>query len=142
MISQKGKFSEEEAMKIFRKILSGCLAITQNCIIHRDLKPANIIVSSTLEPKIIDFGFCEVIQAKKVIRTFNVGSPSYMAPEAYLRTLYSEKSDSWSLGMILFEMLNGKTLDEGLKINEYFEFIKNNPNYVAANTTNWSHNVR
>lgn len=67
-------------MKIFRKILAGGQAITQNCIIHRDLKPANIIVSPLLEPKIIDFGFCEVIMAKKVMRTFNVGSPSYMAP--------------------------------------------------------------
>lgn len=107
-------------MGIFRKILAGCLSITQACIIHRDLKPANIMISPALEPKIIDFGFCEVIRAKKVMRTFNVGSPSYMAPEAYLRTLYSEKSDSWSLGMILFEMLLGRTLDEGLNIKEYF----------------------
>lgn len=67
-------------MAIFRKVLSGCLAITQNCVIHRDLKPANIIVSATLDAKIIDFGFCEVIRAKKVMRTFNVGSPSYMSP--------------------------------------------------------------
>jgi serine/threonine protein kinase len=65
-------------MDIFRKLLAGCLAVTQNCIIHRDLKPANIIVSPSLEPKLIDFGFCDVIQAKKVMRTFNVGSPSYM----------------------------------------------------------------
>jgi serine/threonine protein kinase len=80
VISRKGRLTEEEAMKIFRKILSGCLTITQNCIIHRDLKPTNILISSTFEPKVIDFGFCEVIQSKKVMRTFNVGSPSYMAP--------------------------------------------------------------
>jgi serine/threonine protein kinase len=39
-----------------------------------------------------------------------------MSPEAYLRTLYSEKSDSWSLGVILYEMIHGKTLDDGINI--------------------------
>jgi serine/threonine protein kinase len=129
-------------MGIFRKVLAGCLAITQNCVIHRDLKPANIIVSPALDAKIIDFGFCEVIRAKKVMRTFNVGSPSYMAPEAYLRTLYSEKSDSWSLGMILFEMLHGRTLDEGQNIKDYFEVLKNNPNYLSQFTGSFTENVR
>jgi serine/threonine protein kinase len=47
-ILKRGKLSEEEAMSIFRKILIGCSAITQNCIIHRDLKPANIIISKSL----------------------------------------------------------------------------------------------
>jgi serine/threonine protein kinase len=58
MILKKGRMTEEEAMSIFRKVLAGCLAITQNCVIHRDLKPANIIVSPSLDAKIIDFGFC------------------------------------------------------------------------------------
>jgi serine/threonine protein kinase len=76
-------------MAIFRKIVAGCLVISQQCIIHRDLKPANIMIGSKGDPKIIDFGYCEIIRAKKVMKTFNVGSPSYMSPEAYLRTLYS-----------------------------------------------------
>lgn len=59
------------------------------------------------DPKIIDFGYCQIIMAKKVMKTFNVGSPSYMSPQAYQRTLYSEKSDSWALGMTLYEMLHG-----------------------------------
>jgi serine/threonine protein kinase len=47
------------------------------------------MINSQGEIKIIDFGYCEIIMAKKVMRTFNVGSPSYMSPEAYHRTLYS-----------------------------------------------------
>ena len=48
------------------------------------------------------------------MKTFNVGSPSYMSPEAYLRTHYSEKSDSWALGMTLYEMIQGETLDKNM----------------------------
>jgi serine/threonine protein kinase len=123
-------------MGIFRKILIGCNAITQSCIIHRDLKPANILISKDLNPTIIDFGFCEIIRAKKVIKAFNVGSPSYMSPEAYLRTLYSEKSDSWSLGMILYEMIHGTTLDHGMNIKDFFELCKNNSNYIPLKVDN------
>jgi serine/threonine protein kinase len=65
-----------------------------------------------------------------------------MAPEAYLRTLYSEKSDSWSLGMILFEMLTGRTLDEGLNIKEYFELLKGNKDYLAPFISGFSEQVR
>lgn len=115
-ISERGKLFEAEAMNIFRKILIGCNAITQACIIHRDLKPSNILINSTQDPIIIDFGFCEIICAKKVMKAFNVGSPSYMSPEAFLKTLYSEKSDSWSLGMVLYEMVQGRTMDDGLDI--------------------------
>lgn len=89
-------------MGIFQKLATGCSAISHQCVIHRDLKPANVMIDSDGNVKIIDFGYCEVINPMKVMKTFNVGSPSYMSPEAYLRTLYSEKSDAWSLGVILF----------------------------------------
>ncbi len=57
------------------------------------------------------------------MRAFNVGSPSYMSPEAYKKTLYSEKSDIWSLGIIFYEMLTGKTLDDGMDIQYFFQSI-------------------
>lgn len=67
-------------MELFRKLTEGGLALAHECMIHRDLKPANVMIDSKGNLKIIDFGYCEIIMAKKVMKTFNVGSPSYMAP--------------------------------------------------------------
>lgn len=116
-------------MTLFRDILAGCRAITDAGIIHRDLKPGNIMLAGKT-PKIIDFGFCEVIMGGGIVRAFNVGSPAYMAPEALFKTLFSEKSDSWSLGVILYEMLHGDTVDRGMDIRAFLERIQSNPNLI------------
>jgi serine/threonine protein kinase len=67
---------------------------------------------------------------------YNVGSPKYMAPEAYIHNSYSEKSDIWALGVILYEILVGKTCDQGLKMEAYLEMIRKNgiplPNHLSA----------
>lgn len=55
-----------------------------------------------------------------------------MSPEAYYKTLYSEKSDIWALGIILYEMLEGRTIDHGMPINRYFNsIIKNGYNLYS-----------
>ena len=96
------KLKENEVISIFKTIVKECLTFSTKNIIHRDLKPSNIMIDFHRMPTIIDFGFCEIIRPNKVIKMFNVGSPSYMAPEAYHKTIYSEKSDVWSLGIILY----------------------------------------
>lgn len=82
-------------------------------MVHRDLKPSNILMKGG-QPKISDFGYCEVAGVKKPSMYYNVGSPSYMPPEAYIKNFYSEKSDVWAVGMIFYEMLKGATLDKGM----------------------------
>jgi serine/threonine protein kinase len=60
-------------------------------IVHRDLKPANIMIHNG-ESKIIDFGYCMIDGYKKPKLEYNVGSPSYMAPESYKWNMYNEKT--------------------------------------------------
>ena len=116
-------------MVIFRQIVEGYRHIRGKGVVHRDIKPDNILFKTKPEVSkriaIIDFGYCEMSEVPNKPQMFyNVGSPKYMAPEAYVDNLYSEKSDIWALGVILYEMLAGKTCDQGLKMEAYLEMLK------------------
>lgn len=75
-------------------------------IIHRDLKPANIFLKDKTW-KIGDFGFARYITNKdtKVREIYSVGSPLYMSPETLSRKIYSLKTDSFALGILLFYLI-------------------------------------
>jgi serine/threonine protein kinase len=101
-----------------------------NGVTHRDLKPSNILIADG-HPKITDFGFCDIAGSAKPKMFYNVGSPSYMSPEAYMDNIYGEKSDVWAAGGILYEMLVGSTIDKGKKnITELYEYLKAGRQFV------------
>lgn len=109
MIRAKGRIPEPEALKIFKGIVEGYAEIQRHRIVHRDLKPENIMFSTEGNPVICDFGYSEVGgYLPKPKMYYNVGSPAYMAPESITGSVYSENSEIWSLGTILYEMLEGK----------------------------------
>lgn len=104
-IQKNGKFSEEDAVKIFQQLLSVCTYLHSNGISHRDLKPENIILSSDLTAKLIDFGLAS--SKKSSLSTF-CGSPFYASPEVLSETPYHGPSnDMFALGVILFIMVTG-----------------------------------
>ena len=80
-------------------------------MIHRDLKPANILIKDETY-KIADFGFAKYYQEGAELEQIHqslVGSPMYMCPEILNGSTYSTKSDVWSMGVIFYQMLYGKT---------------------------------
>ena len=109
-IYKKGKLEEEESLDLIRKVLEGYQHLVNKKIVHRDLKPANIMLHDK-SPKIIDFGYCEISGYKKPSLEYNVGSPSYMAPESFDLNIYNEKTEIWAIGVILFECVTGRTID-------------------------------
>lgn len=75
-------------------------------IVHRDLKPENILFASDQTLKITDFGTGKLFRDKKKMKTTH-GTPYYIAPEV-IDSEYDEKCDIWSVGVILYAMINGK----------------------------------
>ncbi|KAL9459413.1 hypothetical protein AB3S75_002753 [Citrus x aurantiifolia] len=104
-----GRVPEQTARKFLQQLGAGLEILNSHHIIHRDLKPENILLSGlddNVMLKIADFGLsCTLYPgnyAEKVC-----GSPLYMAPEVLQFQRYDEKADMWSVGAILFELLNG-----------------------------------
>ncbi|MDF2820769.1 MAG: hypothetical protein K0R15_1210 [Clostridiales bacterium] len=111
-INQKGPLVMEEAVEIAIQIASGIEHAHKNKIIHRDIKPQNIIISFDGIVKVTDFGIARA--ASSVTITANAtGSVHYISPEQARGGYTDEKSDIYSLGITLFEMLTGKLPYEG-----------------------------
>jgi uncharacterized protein (TIGR02145 family) len=100
----------EQNINIFSLILEGMNYAHSNGIVHRDIKPSNIIVQSNLTPKILDFGIAKILQSdNKLTRTdVRLGSMMYMSPEQILGKQIDHRTDIYTLGILLFEILTGK----------------------------------
>lgn len=104
-INHRGKLSERSAVYVFRQMMSAMEYCHSFNICHRDLKPENILLSDKYEVKIIDFGMAALHQNDRKLRTA-CGSPHYAAPELLKQKTYrGDKTDVWSMGVILFAML-------------------------------------
>lgn len=102
--------AETEAITFFQHICNGFKTLTSLKIIHRDIKPPNILLHDG-HAKIADFGFARFTDDinEKAFMTEGIGTPLYMAPEIYNKSSYNAKCDVWSLGILFYELLYGKT---------------------------------
>jgi len=106
-IEKKARLSVKEAVSIAIQISMGIDAAHNNGIIHRDIKPQNIIISKEGKVKVTDFGIAKAATSNTI--TSNVmGSVHYTSPEQARGGFSDEKSDIYSLGITLFEMLTGR----------------------------------
>lgn len=106
-IEKKARISVKEAISIAIQISMGIEAAHNNHIIHRDIKPQNIIISKDGKVKVTDFGIAKAASSNTI--TSNVmGSVHYTSPEQARGGYSDEKSDIYSLGITMFEMLTGR----------------------------------
>ncbi len=106
-IERKGKLDIKEAVGIAIQIAQGMEAAHDNHIIHRDIKPQNIIISREGKVKVTDFGIAKAATSNTVTQNA-IGSVHYLSPEQARGGYSDEKSDIYSLGVTLYEMLSGK----------------------------------
>ena len=117
LLKTEGKLSPQRALEFMIVIASGVSAAHRHGIVHRDLKPLNIMLQDNKPPaeavKILDFGLAK-IKSGELLGSFvlaqtigMMGSPHYMAPEQWSDGELDQRSDIYSLGIILFQMLAG-----------------------------------
>jgi serine/threonine protein kinase len=113
-IAEMQRYTEVEARRTMRRLLSAVHYLHSQNIVHRDLKPENILISdSPTHVKLADFGLAKIVKSDG-LKTF-CGTPAYFAPEVLQRRStvagegrYGKPADMWSLGVILFILLTGK----------------------------------
>ena len=111
-ISKRGRLGYKEAVTIALQVSMGLEAAHRNHIIHRDIKPQNIIISRDGKVKVTDFGIAKAATSDTI--TSNVmGSVHYTSPEQARGGFSDEKSDVYSLGVTLYEMLTGEVPFDG-----------------------------
>ena len=111
-IAKRGRLGYKEAVSIALQVSMGLEAAHRNHIIHRDIKPQNIIISRDGKVKVTDFGIAKAATSDTI--TSNVmGSVHYTSPEQARGGFSDEKSDVYSLGVTLYEMLTGEVPFDG-----------------------------
>ncbi len=110
-ILDEGRIGHERALRIAIGVLDALDYIHANGVVHRDLKPENIMVDEHDSIKLIDFGIASDAAAKRLTYanfTAAIGTPNYISPEQVKGKRGDGRSDIYSMGVILYEMLSGK----------------------------------
>jgi serine/threonine-protein kinase len=103
------KLTLEQALDITAQVALGLAAAHARGIVHRDIKPGNILLADGSVPKISDFGLAKIADLHLTQTGTTVGTVSYMSPEQAKGMVIGPETDVWSLGVVLFEMLAGKS---------------------------------
>lgn len=113
-IKRSGQLTVGKTVYIGAQICEGLIEAHSTGIIHRDLKPQNIMIDRDGNAKIMDFGIAHSMKAKGITGTGSIiGTPEYMSPEQAEVKKLDQRSDIYSLGVILFEMATGQIPFEG-----------------------------
>jgi eukaryotic-like serine/threonine-protein kinase len=108
-IKEHGKLSVEESLHIMKQIVSGMAVAHDHGIIHRDIKPHNILITENGTAKLTDFGIALAITSATITHTNSIlGSVHYFSPEQARGGIANAKSDIYSFGAVLYEMVTGR----------------------------------
>jgi serine/threonine protein kinase/tetratricopeptide (TPR) repeat protein len=114
MIRMSGQLSTGMAIKVAKQVCDGLSEAHRLGVVHRDLKPNNIMIDKNGEVRIMDFGIARLLKAKGITGAgVMIGTPEYMSPEQVEGKEVDQRSDIYSLGVILYEMLTGQVPFEG-----------------------------
>jgi len=109
-IAATGAMPPDEAMRVFRGVVEAVSYIHSHGVIHRDIKSNNVKINSAGEVKLLDFGIARADSASRFTATGKVmGTFEYLSPEQLKGGAADMRSDLWALGILLYEMITGRT---------------------------------
>ncbi len=114
MIKMTGQLSSEKTIFIAKQVCEGLAEAHRLGVVHRDLKPKNIMVDEEGNARIMDFGIARSLKTKGITAPgVMIGTPEYMSPEQVEGKEIDQRSDIYSLGVVLYEMMTGRVPFEG-----------------------------
>lgn len=131
-VMKEGRLGAAQALEITAQILTALAAAHAAGIVHRDVKPENVIIREDGLLKVLDFGLAKLVKSGEAQRGFEapfdpsmntqpeflMGTPYYMSPEQIRRQPVDGRTDVWSVGVVLYEMLSGRRPFGGLTFSE------------------------
>ena len=112
-LNREGRFSPAESIELTEQILKAVRAAHRDGIIHRDIKPHNVILDEAGHPKVTDFGIARRGASDMTATGSVLGTAHYLAPEQAQGEVITPRTDLYSVGVVLYEMLTGRTPFEG-----------------------------
>ena len=132
LYARPNPFSEEEIKECFIQLNNAFKIMNKNNIIHRDLKLGNILIKFTDQsktkfiPKLSDYGFSKELNSYNSSQYTHLGTPATMAPEIMMNYPYNNKSDLWSIGVMIYQLYYRQVPYEGNTETEVLKNIQSN----------------
>ncbi|MFB0536255.1 MAG: protein kinase [Anaerolineae bacterium] len=108
ILEARGPFPYREVLKIASQVARALEHANQHSIVHRDIKPQNLLVTADGTVKVCDFGIARGVTLPSLTQSGFVGSPYYISPEQAMGEHVDVRSDIYSLGVVMYQMLSGK----------------------------------
>ena len=112
--TEAGPFEIAEALEVAMQVAQGLGAAHEAGVVHRDIKSANLMLTPQSQVKIMDFGLAQLVNRTRLTQTgTSLGTPACMSPEQARRQPTDHRTDVWSLGAVIYEMVTGRLPFEG-----------------------------
>ncbi len=113
LLDRQERFAVADTVRIMQDVLSGLQYSHARGVVHRDIKPANIMMTSAGQAKIADFGIARIESSSMTQAGTVLGTPAYMSPEQFMGQVVTERTDVYSSGVLLYQLLTGERPFEG-----------------------------